>query len=214
MYDEDTRWWWLFCDVPSSLCFNLYKQALSHTLAFLESCAPGWCPFPAHKYPGHPNSGRCYRHFDKQYYDPLTIRLPWTAARSTCRSHHNGDLASIQDLKTNNFVARVAPGFVWIGASRGSGRWQWSDGSPWHYTNWAHGQPGNEMYVAMTWRGDFGLWYTFGNNGKPMGSQYYTPGFVCQYDGNGGVKGTHIQYKIHDTRPLAISASKTTYSRL
>ena len=88
-------------------------------------------------------------------------------------------------------MARVAPGFVWIGASRVSGRWQWSDGSPWHYTNWAHGEPSNEMYVAMTWGGDFGLWYTFGNNGKPMGSQYYTPGFVCQYDGNGGVGGRY-----------------------
>ena len=78
----------------------------------------------------------------------------------------------------------------------------------------------------MTWRGDFGLWYTFGNNGKPMGSQYYTPGFVCQYDGNGGVRGTHIdtKYKIsreqlvpilgYKSIQVHLSASKTTYCRL
>ena len=113
----------------------------------ITSCAGGWTPFPAHKYPGHPNVGRCYRYqtvpgyYHKMvkrstHHHPPTHTIQWTDARAICRTQYNGDLASIQDWRTNDFVARLAPGFAWIGAHRASGPWQWSQLAIYQLGSW------------------------------------------------------------------------------
>ena len=178
-------------------------QNSNTSLYHIHSCAGGWTPFPTHKYPWHPNSGRCYRYQTlPEYYHkivkrsthhhPPTHPIQWTDARAICRAQYNGDLASIQDWRTNDFVARLTPGFAWIGANRASGPWQWSDGSTWLYTKWAPGHPVNindNKYVAMSDGGEFGIWRAYRNNGKPIGIG--SPGFVCQYNGGGGGIGTY-----------------------
>ena len=176
-----------------------HMQYPNTSLYHITSCDGGWTPFPAHKYGmEHPNAGKCYRHHTlKTYYHkiekrsthhhpPPNGRWTWTDARAYCRAFQkaDSDLASIQDWRTNDFVARLAPGFAWIGAHRASGPWQWSDGSIWQYTNWAPGHPVNindNQYVAIS---DGGIWRAYKYNVKPI--SIGSSGFVCQYNGNGG----------------------------
>ena len=170
------------------------------SLYHITSCDGGWTPFPAHKYPGHTNAGRCYRHhtlrtnyhkIEKRstHHNPSNGQWTWTDARAYCRAFQkaDSDLASIQDWRTNDFVTRLAPGTMfWIGAHWVSGSWQWTDGSQWHYTNWAPGHPtiGTTAYVAI---GQNGVWRDYNNNG-PMFQG--VPGIMCQYTGGEVTRGT------------------------
>ena len=146
------------------------------SLYHITSCDGGWTPFPAHRYPEHPNVGRCYRHH-------MSATWTWTDARAYCQAFQkaDSDLASIQDWRTNDFVTRLAPDgtMFWIGANRGSGSWQWTDHRQWHYTNWAPGHPTiDTAYVAV---GENGVWY---------GGMESVPGIMCQYTGGEVTRGT------------------------
>ncbi len=60
-------------------------------------------------------------------------------------------LATISSAEENEEVTRISGGKpVWIGGIRkgsgngpGADHWYWSDGQPWTYTNWYHGEPNN-----------------------------------------------------------------------
>ena len=60
-------------------------------------------------------------------------------------------LATISSAEENEEVTRISGGKpVWIGGirkgsgnGRGADHWYWSDGQPWTYTNWYHGEPNN-----------------------------------------------------------------------
>ena len=64
--------------------------------------------------------------------------------------HVQSSLGDLESLKIRTF---------WLGGKRNEGKWQWSDGSQWSYTQWAPGQPDNktkdEDCLATT--GD-GMW--------------------------------------------------------
>uniref|UniRef100_A0A914E9L1 C-type lectin domain-containing protein n=1 Tax=Acrobeloides nanus TaxID=290746 RepID=A0A914E9L1_9BILA len=47
--------------------------------------------------------------------------------------------------------------FTWLGGNLVSGKWQWHDGTPFSYTNWAQGQPGGGSCLAF--QPFNGLWY-------------------------------------------------------
>ena len=152
------------------------------SLYHITSCDGGWTPFPAHRYPEHPNVGRCYHHH-------MSSTWTWTEARAYCHAFQkaDSDLASIQDWRTNDFVTRLAPDgtMFWIGANRGSGSWQWTDHRQWHYTNWAPGHPTiGTVYVAI---GENGVWRDYNDNG-PMSQG--VPGIMCQYTGGEVTRGT------------------------
>ena len=59
----------------------------------------------------------------------------------------NGNLASIPDQETNEFLTSLSDGVhTWIGVQRtspGASTFEWTDGSKWGYTNYADGYPNN-----------------------------------------------------------------------
>ena len=71
----------------------------------------------------------------------------WPQARKTCQVYvpANGDLASVPNSATNDFLRKLSavPGaeFVWLGGEKTGGVWQWSDGTPWGFDAWSAGQP-------------------------------------------------------------------------
>ena len=77
-------------------------------------------------------------------------KLTWTEHNEYARAS-GGNLASITSAEDNEQVTRIAGGnAVWIGGIRtgsgngpGADHWHWSDGRPWTYTNWHHGEPNN-----------------------------------------------------------------------
>ena len=103
--------------------------------------------------------------------------MSWAAARSVC-AEHQGDLASVPDQITNDFLSSLSTASAWLGGSAADseGGWTWSDGTPWGHTNWSpgHGQPhnqaGDQDYLVL--EQSSGLWYDEGNPEQ----------FICQYE--------------------------------
>ena len=129
-------------------------------------CSPGWSYFP--------NTGRCYKHFPES--------RTWVNARSFCLAfaQNYGDLASIPDQATNDFLTTLSTDKSYIGASdaESEGTWKWTDGTPWSFENWAPGQPNNylgpQMFGAINFNGGVGPW----NDDESSDPQP----FFCQYD--------------------------------
>ena len=94
-------------------------------------CPDGWTHFP--------HNGHCYKY--------QSTKLNWNEARSFCQTDApgKGDLASIHDKATNDFLQTLTTEYSFLGGTdEGSeGVWRWSDGSPWDYENWSPGQPDN-----------------------------------------------------------------------
>uniref|UniRef100_A0A3Q3LI79 Ladderlectin-like n=1 Tax=Mastacembelus armatus TaxID=205130 RepID=A0A3Q3LI79_9TELE len=95
-----------------------------------QSCSSGWTL----------NKGRCFT------YVPTakTYRL----SEVNCRSL-GGNLASVHDAEEYAVIQKVisdakGTGLIWIGGHDiTQGKWKWTDGTPFTYTNWAPGQPDN-----------------------------------------------------------------------
>ena len=144
--------------------YFLAPQWISVTDNFFSGCSPGWTYFP--------NNAHCYKHF--------SATKTWINARSYCRSlaQTNGDLVSIPDQATNQFLTTLSTDNSWTGASDAAseGSWTWSDGTPWGYESWLQGEPnnsGDQDYGTINHYGA-GLW-------DDLQGTYHKP-FFCQYD--------------------------------
>ena len=147
---------------PSVTFYFTFPYLLCINFVFVSTgCAPGWTPFE--------HTGRCYK--------LITGAVSWAAARSVC-AEHQGDLASVPDQITNDFLSSLSTSSAWLGGSAADseGGWTWSDGTPWGHTNWSpgHGQPhnqaGDQDYLVL--EQSSGLWYDEGNPEQ----------FICQYE--------------------------------
>ena len=113
-----------------SVCFITVQM---HIMFVTVRCKSGWTPFY--------RTGRCYK--------MVSSGKDWNGARAHCQGQGpSGDLASIPDQETNEFITSLLPdaGGYWIGGTDAAseGAWQWSDGTPWGYTNWGSGEPNND----------------------------------------------------------------------
>ena len=125
-------------------------------------CSFGWTPFI--------DTGLCYKYFSDEKY--------WAEARRFCLSvaPGNGDLASIPDQATNDFLTTLTSEESWIGATDAGSEddWRWSDGTAWGFTNWSPNNPdnyyGQQHFGAINWL-SLGLW------DDDDGSH----SFICQY---------------------------------
>uniref|UniRef100_A0A3B4VJD5 C-type lectin domain-containing protein n=1 Tax=Seriola dumerili TaxID=41447 RepID=A0A3B4VJD5_SERDU len=106
--------------------------AESHLVKRSTSCSAGWSEI----------NGRCVRYVPK----PMT----WAKAERNCRSM-GANLASVhstQDYHRIQWLILTATHQqkeTWIGGSDAEEEniWLWTDGSPFQYTNWCHGEPNN-----------------------------------------------------------------------
>ena len=102
----------------------------------------------------------------------------WNGARAHCQGQGpSGDLASIPDQETNEFISSLLPdaGGYWIGGTDAAseGAWQWSDGTPWSYTSWGRGEPNNDGGQHYLVTANYGRWAD-----AALGDQRW---FICQY---------------------------------
>ncbi|XP_047435900.1 ladderlectin-like [Mugil cephalus] len=76
--------------------------------------------------------------------------MTWTSAEKNCQSL-GGNLASVRDVFEYQAIQKLTSNGTshypdtWIGGSDGEedGVWLWSDGTPFHYSNWYPGEPNN-----------------------------------------------------------------------
>ncbi|XP_067687491.1 macrophage mannose receptor 1-like [Haliotis asinina] len=96
------------------------------------------CPRNWHGY-----NDMCYRYFGGKAYPMKT----WTEARDFCRGL-GGDLVSIANSTLEDFFHQIVwngTWSFWIGLNDRDVEdgYQWTDGSPFGYSNWAKGEPNN-----------------------------------------------------------------------
>ncbi|XP_039519537.1 ladderlectin-like isoform X1 [Pimephales promelas] len=98
----------------------------------------------------HTNAGRCpaeWRTFGLGCYKYFSDASNWITAEKNCQSL-GANLASVRNELENDFLLSLLPSpstRTWIGAHDAvqDGRWLWSDGSAFSYTNWCSGEPNN-----------------------------------------------------------------------
>ena len=124
----------------------------------------------------YPHTRKCYQFFDES--------PTWQEARKKCISE-GGDLASVPDQKTNDFLLSISPKGSLIGGymkTDSLDSWTWTDGTTWTFTNWLPGEPWNkdEKWLWLTGLNEpkkdrQGKW----NNGYSSWTSG-TYGFICQ----------------------------------
>ena len=113
--------------------------------------------------------------------------MSWAEARSSCQANapQNGDLASVPDQATSDFLSTLTTEIAWIGGHwTEEDGWTWSDGTPWGFESWHPGEPNNwggipEDYIATNF-GSAGEWNDFPMEGS---TAHPVVGFICQYQG-------------------------------
>ena len=119
---------------------NKYK-----TVFTASSCDIGWTSFP--------HTGGCYKFF--------SAMVTWQEAERSCKSQ-GGDLPSITDKATNDFLVTLSEHRAWIGLRQqpNEGSWRhegaWTDGSPWCFQNWNENEP-NNVRTRFGNNEDFGI---------------------------------------------------------
>lgn len=142
-------------------------------------CALAQTPQPVHpKRPlGVPADAKP---FNWRWYKVYLEKKSWHAARDKCKEL-GGQLVTVPDAATWEFVKTLTPASVWMGATdeKSEGVWEWADGSAIIFTSWYPGQPdnaaGQEHYIAM-WQAkwnDVPRSGAFGNN--------QVVGFICEW---------------------------------
>ena len=83
-------------------------------------------------------------------YMAYTYKKTWSDAEAFCQTEE-GHLASIlSEKEQHEFTSLVGYDNFWIGGFLQDGHWQWSDGSPWEFTDWTAGHPVGEGNCAQT----------------------------------------------------------------
>jgi len=88
--------------------------------------------------------------FNGRYWGVVTTGgYNFNDAQNVCKAY-GGNLASVHSALEGQFVNALVDIYygerngasVWLGAYlKPNGTWAWVDGSPWHYTFWAPGEP-------------------------------------------------------------------------
>ena len=129
-------------------------------------------------------SGWKYNNHTKKCYKLFQEPMGWTSAVFSCRFNAPGGLlASVPDRETEEFLMELAKssvefsGTIWLGGYLDGGKWQWEDGTPWNYTNWAPFlQPNNvdgiQNRLKMRW------WEEQSWNDDAVSAKHR---YICQY---------------------------------
>ncbi len=129
------------------------------------------------------------------YYIYSGITSTWEESRAYCESL-GGHLAVISDDAENtalfNYMKISGYSNAYFGFSDAvqEGVWQWVDGTPVTYTNWASGEPNsesrNEDYAEFYYKFTSGKW----NDGNfKNGTVSDSNAFICEWEGGSGSNG-------------------------
>lgn len=108
--------------------------------------------------------------------------VSWHRARDKCKAL-GGQLVTVPDAPTWEFVKSLTPASVWMGATdeKTEGVWKWVDGTPVGFTGWigagADNSNGREHYLT-THRGG---WNDAPNSGSF--ATFQVVGFLCEWRG-------------------------------
>jgi len=145
---------------------------------FRESVAVPDCPNTEEVIKTSCKAGYTYFSHTGQCYKYVSGNKAWTEANAVCRAD-GGNLASVHDIETNDFLTTLTQVYTWIGGFRlvdDQNVWGWTDGSGWDYSNWGAGYPnnagGNQDYVGINW--GLGLWDDEDN------LDTINQGYICQ----------------------------------
>lgn len=156
-------------------------------------------------------------------YNLYNESMTWKEAKNYCESI-GGHLVTINSEQENNMICSMlsdnSMNCYWIGLSRNSvgDDWEWINGEPVTYTNWADNEPNNdrnknEIYVHLFGQkrtGGIGVkavgqWNDVTDNAASYASSFYDInnfGFICEWDNNISNTKTEIsrdsnEYKGH-----------------
>ena len=136
-------------------------------------------------------SGFQYFEHTKKCYKFIHKQLSWSESESECRSFFGGHLASVHDLKTNDFLfSLMMPNYgnAFIGGyKKADGQWYWTDGTTMDYLHW-HQDNINKMPDNVGGEENYmEIFYTFGRSfWNDMNLVHKHPevkhGFICQVE--------------------------------
>lgn len=118
--------------------------------------------------------------FNGRWYKVVLEKKSWHAARDKCKEM-SGQLVTVPDAATWEFVEALTPASVWLGATdeKTEGVWVWVDGTPVDFKAWYPGQPdnsGGEHYTA-TYKSQ---WADIPKGGT-VGTLLQVQGFICEW---------------------------------
>jgi len=120
------------------------------------------------------------KHFNGRWYQVYLEKKSWHAARDKCKDL-GGQLCTVPDSATWEFVRGLTTASVWLGATDETteGVWKWVDGSDVAFTKWIGGRHDNaggvENYLC-THRGE---WNDAAKHGKF--DSFQVVGFICEW---------------------------------
>ena len=123
------------------------------------------------------------RHFNGRWYKVVLEKKSWHAARDKCKDM-GGQLVTVPDAPTWEFVKTLTTASVWLGATDEvtEGVWVWVDGSPVAFSAWYPGQPDNsgsaEHFIAVYKN----AWADVPKSGT-VGALFQVQGFICEWRG-------------------------------
>ena len=147
-----------------------------------------------------------------------TVRKSWEDSESHCQDE-DGHLAAVTSLEIHNFLLQkidtlYTNTWYWIGGSdkEQEGKWRWTDGNVWNFTNWAEWQPSGRNQDCLRIRNGYrwndhscNFLYQFicswticsGTDDQALaGSRFSIPGFsgtgFCQIPGSRDFSGRDL----------------------
>uniref|UniRef100_A0A8C0UYV8 Macrophage mannose receptor 1-like n=1 Tax=Cyanistes caeruleus TaxID=156563 RepID=A0A8C0UYV8_CYACU len=159
---------------------STYSGFAPTVLPLLGGCPETWLLF----------NNKCYKIFGSSEEDKLT----WHSARSVCREL-GGNLASIHNSQVQAFLTfhlKDVANETWIGLNdiNSEGKYLWTDGSIFDYSNWARGFPFRDITdcISMTKRSvdNAGLWENTDCQHKKS--------YICQMDSGNAPDFDFVHY--------------------
>jgi hypothetical protein len=122
--------------------------------------------------------------FNGKWYRVYFEKVAWHRAKEKCGAL-SGQLAVVPDAATWEFIKRLTPATIWLGATdeEVAGVWKWLDGTPWRFTAWLKGLPNNqggkEHYLSvLTFKGERG-WNDAVKEGNTPRRE--VSGYICEW---------------------------------
>jgi hypothetical protein len=116
--------------------------------------------------------------FNGKWYHVYLEQVTWERAKEKCAAA-KGQLAVVPDAATWDFIKRLSPGRIWLGATdeHSEGIWKWVDGTPMTFKAWSKHEPNN-------YRGREHYLVAIDESWNDLARDSPTVGFICEWKAN------------------------------